>query len=105
MTTAALTEPRSLDRRLTGFGPVGIAVTLVIAAAGPLLEPVGAVLALVWAKASHTPLRALGFARPASWFRTIALGILSGAAFKLVMKALVMPLLGSQHQNAKVSWY
>lgn len=84
---------------LRGWGPIGIAATLVIALTGPVLEPLGAVLTLAWRWRSRTPWRDLGFARPPSWPVAVAAGIGIGVALKLVMKALVMPLLGAPPVN------
>jgi CAAX protease family protein len=58
-------------------------------------------LVLVWARLSHTPGRALGFTAPRSWTATVAAGVLLGIAFKLGMKALVMPLLGAPAINPR----
>ena len=60
---------------------------------------IGGVLVLVWMQLSRTPWRALGFVRPKSWFATVAAGIVLGVALKLVMKAVVMPLLGADPVN------
>ncbi len=90
--------------RLRGFGPVGILAAVVIILVGPVLEPLGAVLALLWARLSRTPWRELGFVRPGSWIRTVGLAILCGAAFKLAMKAVVMPLLGAPPVNPAYHW-
>jgi membrane protease YdiL (CAAX protease family) len=38
--------------------------------------------------------------RPKSWIRSVAIGLVFGALFKLVMKAVVMPLLGAPALNA-----
>jgi len=38
--------------------------------------------------------------RPRSWLRSIAIGLVFGALFKLAMKAVVMPLLGAPAVNA-----
>jgi len=65
-----------------------------------LFSGLGALLVLLWARASHTPLRDLGFARPKNWTRTVLVGVALGVAFKLVMKSLVMPLLGAPPINA-----
>jgi CAAX protease family protein len=54
---------------------------------------------LAWAWRSRTPWREIGFVRPASWTRTVALGIAFGIAFKFLMKAIVMPLLGADSIN------
>jgi len=45
------------------------------------------------------PWRKLGFIRPRSWLATVSAGIAFGAVFKLVMKAVVMPLLGAAPIN------
>lgn len=87
---------------LRGFGPIGLLVTAVIFAGNAIVVPFGAVLVLMWARVSRTPCRELGFVRPQSWTRTIVTGILVGVAFKLVMKALVMPLLGADPINQAV---
>lgn len=84
---------------LRGFGPVGLLAMGVVLAGNGLFAPLSALLALAWARRSGTPWRSLGFSRPASWPRTIAAGIAFGAALKLAMKALVMPLLGADPIN------
>ena len=84
---------------LRGFGPAGLLAIAVIAAgnlAGPL---VGAPLVIVWAVVSGTPFRALGFTHPRRWGLTIAAAVILGIAFKLLMKAVVMPLLGADPIN------
>ena len=55
---------------------------------------------LGWVQASETPWAAIGFVPPRSWLRTVAIGLVFGALFKLVMKAVVMPLLGAPAVNA-----
>ncbi len=85
--------------QLRGFGPIGILAILVIAAGNFVVIPLSAVLVLVWAWRSHTPWREIGYVRPTSWIRTIAVGIAFGIALKLVMKAIVMPLLGAEPVN------
>src|SRR5262245_53879185 len=91
--------------RLRGFGPLGILAIVVILLTGnialaPLVHvPVGAVLVLLWARASGTPWREIGYVRPASWARTVVGGIAFGAAFKVAMKAIVMPLFGADPVN------
>jgi uncharacterized protein len=87
-------------QRLRGFGPLGLAAILVILAGNFLFAPLSAVLVLLWAYASQTPWHELGFVRPKSCTRSIVIGALFGAIFKLVMKAIVMPLLGAPAVNA-----
>ncbi|HEY6866507.1 MAG TPA: type II CAAX endopeptidase family protein [Candidatus Eisenbacteria bacterium] len=90
---------------LRGFGPVGLLAILVILLPGnvPLAPmvylPVSATLALLWAWRSRTPWRAIGYVRPRSWIGSAALGIAFGVAFKFLMKAIVMPLLGADPIN------
>ena len=86
--------------RLRGFGPVGILAILIILAGNLVFTPLSAVLALVWTRLSHTPWREIGYVRPKSWIGSLALGIAFGCAFKFLMKAIVMPLLGAPPINA-----
>jgi uncharacterized protein len=89
---------------LRGFGPLGILAILLIVFSGNVfvgnvVVPVGAVLVLLWARWSRTPWREIGYVRPRSWPLTLATGIAFGIAFKLLMKAIVMPLLGAEPIN------
>ena len=84
---------------LRGFGPIGILAIVVIAAGNFLFLPLSALLVLAWARLSETPWREIGYVRPKTWVATIAIGIVFGVAFKLLMKALVMPLLGADPIN------
>jgi len=88
-----------LARSLRGFGPLGILAILVIFAGNFLFLPLSALLALAWARLSGTPWREIGYVRPASWIRSLAVGVVLGVAFKLLMKAIVMPLLGADPIN------
>jgi len=85
--------------RLRGFGPLGILAILIILAGNFLFTPLSAILVLVWARLSRTAWREIGFVRPKSWIGSIAVGIAFGAAFKLLKKAVVMPLLGAPPIN------
>ena len=85
--------------RLRGFGPLGILAILVILTGNFLFLPLSAILVLVWAWLSRTPWLEIGYVLPRSWVRTVIVGIVFGAVFKLVMKALVMPLLGAPAIN------
>jgi uncharacterized protein len=89
---------------LRGFGPLGILTVLVVLVAGiimvgPVAVPLGGILVLVWARVTNTPWREIGYVRPQSWIGGLALGVAAGCAFKLVMKAVVMPLLGADPIN------
>ncbi len=90
---------------LRGFGPLGILAILVIGLTGNLVVgkmvvlPIGAVLVLVWVRLSRTPWREIGYVRPRSWIGTLAVGLVFGSAFKFLMKAIVMPLLGADPIN------
>ena len=94
--------PPSGDRfaaALRGFGPLGILAILVILAGNLVVAPLSAVLVLVWAWRSCTPWREIGYVRPKSWVGDLAVGIVFGIAFKFLMKAIVMPLLGADPIN------
>ena len=58
-----------------------------------------AIPVLLWARFASVPWRELGFRRPTNWPMAVAVGILFGIAFKLLMKAIVMPLLGAEPVN------
>jgi uncharacterized protein len=105
-TNSQIGEPRADDlaQALRGFGPIGLVSIAVIVLSGNfivgnLVVPVGAALVLVWARWSRTPLRDLGLARPASWIRTVVIGLAFGIALKFLMKAIVMPLFGADPVN------
>src|SRR4051812_25103610 len=84
--------PDRLAAALRGFKPPGILAILLILAGNELFVPLSAILVLVWARLSLTPWRDLGFVRPRSWLVSIFVGVTVGICFKLVMKAVVMPL-------------
>lgn len=72
---------------------------MLIIVAGQLLAPLSAVLVLIWAKLSRTPWREIGYVRPRSWLGGLVIGVTLGIAFKFLMKAIVMPLLGAESLN------
>jgi CAAX protease family protein len=88
-----------LAEGLRGFGPLGILAILVILAGNAVFVPLSGLLVLAWVWRSRTPWRAIGYVRPESWIRTVAAGIALGIAFKFLMKAVVMPLLGADPIN------
>jgi hypothetical protein len=99
--TETSTTPSSENRvaaKLRGFGPLGILAILIVLAGG-FVPPFGAILVLVWVWLSRTPWREIGYVRPQSWPRTLIVGIAFGIAFKFLMKAAVMPLLGAPPIN------
>ena len=91
-------SPRPNAAALRGFGPIGLAVIAVIIVAPSM--PLKAFLVLTWAWWSGTPWREIGYRRPESWTVSVAVGTVFGIAFKLLMKAVVMPLLGADPINA-----
>ena len=97
MSHAARDDP--FAAALRGFGPIGLLAILVISLGNALFVPLSALLVLAWAWRSRTPWREIGFSRPRNWLAAILIGIALGVAFKLVMKALVMPLLGAPPIN------
>ena len=88
-----------LARMLRAFGPLGLVVIVVILAGDFFYAPLSAVLVLLWAWRSGTFWREIGFVRPQSWASTILAGLAFGVALKMVMKAIVMPLLGAPAIN------
>jgi membrane protease YdiL (CAAX protease family) len=86
-------------RRLRGFGPVGLLAFVAISLGNLLFQPLTAIGVLVWARLSQTPWSAIGLARPRSWPAVLALGAGFGIALKLVLKAVVLPLLGADPIN------
>jgi hypothetical protein len=84
---------------LRGFGPIGILAIVIVFAGNFIIAPLSAVLVLVWARLSHTPWCEIGYVRPKSWIHGLAIGIIFGIAFKFLMKAIVMPLLGAPPIN------
>jgi membrane protease YdiL (CAAX protease family) len=88
-----------LERKLRGFGPIGLLAILIVLAGNALFPPMSAALALIWARWSRTPWREIGYVRPRSWMASAAIGIAFGAALKLLLKAVIMPLLGAPEIN------
>ena len=84
---------------LRGFGVAGLLAMAAILAGNFVVAPLSAILVLLWARHSETPMKELGFVRPASWPVTVVAGIAFGVAFKILMKAVVMPLLGADPIN------
>jgi membrane protease YdiL (CAAX protease family) len=84
--------------QLRGFGPLGLLAILVIVLTS-VFKPLSGLLVLLWTWRSHTPWREIGYVRPRSWVGTLAVGIIFGCAFKLLMKAIVMPLFGAPAIN------
>ena len=92
-------------RKLRGFGPMGVAAILVVLLIGNVsirgfTVPLGALLAIAWTWLSRTPWSEIGCMRPKSWAVSTVVAIILGGAFKLAMKALVMPLLGAPAINS-----
>ena len=94
MSTSVMPEGSFLSRlraSLRGFSPIGIVAIIMILMAGNLA---GAVLVLIWASLSGTPWRNLGFVRSANGASDLVVAFVAGVFFKILMKAVVMPLLG-----------
>lgn len=101
MNDAESTAKPSGDRfaaDLRGFGPIGI-VAIVVILAGQPLAPLSGILVLGWVQLSRTPWADIGYVRPRSWFADVAGGIVIGVALKVLLKAIVMPLLGADAVN------
>ena len=80
-----------LRASLRAFSPIGIVAIIMILVAGNLA---GAVLVLIWASLSGTPWRDLGFVRRPHPAIDLVVAFVAGVLLKILMKALVMPLLG-----------
>lgn len=103
--SAGTLAPDRTASGLRGFGPLGLLAIVVILLAGSIGGlPVGALLALGWARVTGTPFRDLGFVAPRRWVVTVPLAILFGATFKFLLKCVVMPLLGAPPVNAAWHW-
>lgn len=86
-------------QRLREFGPVGLLAFAIVLAGNLLFVPVSALLVLWWRHLSRTSWPAIGYKRPRNWFIAVGAGVVFGAAGKLLMKSLVMPLLGAPAVN------
>ncbi len=90
------------DALRSGPGSViGILLVLIGVAVSP---PIGAAIVVLWVWLSRTPWRDIGYVRPRSWIGAIVIGIAFGVALKLLMKAVVMPLLGAPPVNPVFSY-
>jgi membrane protease YdiL (CAAX protease family) len=96
--TKVKTQDDPIAMALRGFGPLG-SIAIVVIVASQLLAPLEAVLVLIWAKRSRTPWHEIGYVRPRSWVGGLVIGVTFGIAFKFLMKAIVMPLLGAEPVN------
>ncbi len=90
--------------KLSGFGPIGIIAIIIILLSGSvfvgnIILPIGALLVLIWVRLSKMSWSEIGYLQPKSWVTTIIIGIVFGITFKLIMKAIVMPLLGADPVN------
>jgi uncharacterized protein len=95
----APTRTTDTARRLRGFGALGLLSFVVILLSSAAGFVVAAVLVLVWARLSDTPLEDLGFTAPRSWVATITAGVAFGIVLKLLLKAVAMPLVGGPAVN------
>jgi len=107
-TVEAGVAQQSADRfaaELRGFGPLGIFAILAILLTGNVFVskmvvlPIGTILVLLWVWRSRTPWREVGYVWPKNWIVSLMLGLVFGVAFKFLMKAFVMPLLGADPVN------
>src|SRR6185437_16784776 len=92
--TANAREQQKLAARLRGFGPVGLLGIAIILVGAMVNGLVAATVVVFWVVLSKTPWREIGYVRPGNYAATIAGGVAFGAALKLLLKAVIMPLLG-----------
>src|SRR5689334_13528387 len=84
---------------LKGFGVGGIVTLLIVFAAVLVAMPIAAVVVLIWAWLSYTPLREIGLKKPNSWLGVIVIGVVTGVGLKLFMKSVLLPYLGAPAVN------
>ena len=90
---------------LRRFGPAGLAAVAAVVVAGFLGGPLAAaLLVLFWAALSRTPLSELGLRRTNRPIRTLVAAAAFGVSFKILMKAVVLPLLGATPLNARYGY-
>ena len=87
---------QNIGSRSPFIGVLAVALVMAGSLAGPV---VGALLVFAWAGLTGSPLSAIGFVVPRHWVVTVLGGIALGIVFKLLMKAVVMPLLGAPPIN------
>lgn len=90
--------------QLRGFGPLGLIAVVIVLLSGTAhyhswAIPVGALLALAWVRLSGTPWRDIGYSKPKNWIATVAIGVVFGFFLKILLKAVVLPLLGADPAN------
>jgi membrane protease YdiL (CAAX protease family) len=94
---------QTIDQRvaasLKGFSFGGILTLIIVFAAVLVAMPVAAVVVLIWAWLSYTPLREIGLKKPDSWLGAIVIGVVTGVGLKLFMKAVLLPYLGAPAAN------
>lgn len=88
------------------MGILAILVVLLPGSTGfrPFSIPVSGLLALAWTTLSRTPWRDVGYSKPRNWTLTVVIGVLFGVLLKLVLKAVVLPLLGAGPTNEAYSF-
>ena len=99
------TTNKSFFTSLRKFDLVGILFTIIVvlignvAFANMIMLPIGAVVVLIWVKITETPWRKIGYVKPKSWVVIVLIGLILGITFKFLMKAIVMPLFGTDPIN------
>ncbi|PYY20947.1 MAG: hypothetical protein DMG62_21245 [Acidobacteria bacterium] len=97
--TGNVGEQQNLAERLRSFGPMGLLGVAIILAGALVNGLVAATLVVLWVVLSKTPWREIGYVRPRNYAATICGGVAFGVALKLLLKAVVMPLLGADPVN------
>ncbi|MBI1210056.1 MAG: CPBP family intramembrane metalloprotease [Alphaproteobacteria bacterium] len=100
-----LTIDQRVARSLKGFG-LGGTLSLILVLGSVLIGvPIAALIVLVWAWLSYTPLSEIGLKRPKSWLGALVVGVVVGIGLKLLMKSVLLPYLGAPPTNAAFHSY
>lgn len=98
-TTDPTISHSTFAEKLRGFDLIGILVIIIILAASLFSTILGAILVLAWVSLSQTTWPQIGYVAPKNWVTATVWSIILGITFKLVMKAVIMPLLGAPAVN------
>lgn len=91
--------------RTRRFNPADIVAVIAVLLSGNIVLPnlvvipVGAIIVLTWRALTHTSWPEIGYVRPRHWPLSLFISIAGGAALKVLLKSIVMPILGADAVN------